>query len=116
MFRLKLELAEKIPQLLFPNLPFPQHHTLSVEGFVLDKKLYHINWNIKKTERKGKLSDCKVCWLFLSHQIDHKTLGAPVDSATAFIRMFSPIPSSIPSYAGASYELWTKSDQGTIQT
>ena len=35
MFRLKLELAEKIPQLLFPNLPFPQHHTLSVEGFVL---------------------------------------------------------------------------------
>lgn len=43
MFRLKLELAEKIPQLLFPNLPSPQHHTLSVEGFVLDKKLYHIN-------------------------------------------------------------------------
>lgn len=28
----------------------------------------------------------------------------PVDSATAFIRMFSPIPSSIPSYAGANYK------------
>jgi len=27
-----------------------------------------------------------------------------VDSATAFIRMFSPMPSSIPSYAGANYE------------
>ena len=26
----------------------------------------------------------------------------PVDSATAFIRMLSPIPSSIPSYAGAN--------------